>query len=28
VYTQRVKPMALQTGIKKRNKLMKKLKLI
>ena len=28
VYTQRVKPMALQTGMKKRNKLMKKLKLI
>jgi peptide deformylase len=28
VYTQIAKPMALQTGIKKRNKLMKKLKLI
>ena len=27
VYTQRVKPMALQTGMKKRNKLMKMLKL-
>jgi peptide deformylase len=28
VYTQRVKPMALQSGLKKRNKLIKKIKLI
>jgi peptide deformylase len=27
VYTQRVKPMALQMGIKKRNKLMKKMRI-
>ena len=27
VYTQRVKPMAFQMGIKKRNKLMKKLRI-
>jgi len=27
VYTQRVKPMALQSGMSKRNKILKKLKL-